>query len=140
MQQLLTFLSICLTLGTSAIASRAASPKPANTTSSSYSYLLQTHVVHDGAKEFDSLYVQSYHTGAGLNDVALTKSKDRARRGQLLNGVQYFNGSGFPETFFLPYGISYDGMFLTVCPICDRLRPHLLVRKWELSLELRVEG
>lgn len=113
--QLLTFLSICLTLGINVNATPTAAtppPKPSNTATSSYSYLLQTHVVCGGPKEFDGLYVQSYHTGAGTNDVALGKSPDSARRGQLDQGVQYFNGSGFPETFSLFGGTSYDGRFM----------------------------
>ena len=112
--QLLTFLSICLTLGattTTAAAVAAAKPEATNTPTSSYSYLLETHVVDGGRPDFDGLYVQSYHTGAGLSDATLGRSKDVAVRGELYNGTQYFDFGEFPWTFFLPSGTTYDGMW-----------------------------
>lgn len=109
--QLLTFLSICLTLGTTAIATPAASYyKPSTITTSIHSYLLQTRVINGGPKEFDGLYLESYHTGAGTNDVTFGKDKSIARRGELINGTQFFDQPNFPETLLLGGGTTYDGM------------------------------
>ena len=113
--QILTFLSIYLTLGsttTAAAAVAATKPKATNTSTSSYSYLLQTHVINGGRSDFDGLYVQSYHTGAGTSDATLGKSKDIAVRGELYNGTQYFDIGDFPWSFSLPQPTTYDGMLM----------------------------
>lgn len=110
--QLLSFLSTYLALAstTTIAAAAAAKPKSTKTSTSSYSYLLQTHVINGGRKDFDGLYVQAYHTGAGLNDVTLGKGKNSGVRGQLSKGTQYFDLGDYPATFFLPEDITYDGM------------------------------
>lgn len=109
--QLLTFLSIGLAAATTAAAAAAPKPKDTNTPStSSYSYLLQTHVINGGRSDFDGLYVQSYHTGAGTSDATLGKNKDVAVRGELYNGTQFFDIGDFPWSFSLPQPTTYDGM------------------------------
>lgn len=109
--QLLSFLSICLTLSSTSAAA-AAKPKATSTPASSYSYLLQTHVINGGRSDFDGLYVQSYHTGAGTSDATLGKNKDIAVRGELYNGTQYFDIGSFPWSFSLPQPTTYDGMLI----------------------------
>ena len=64
--------------------------------------------------EFDGTYLESYHTGAGMNDVVFNTSKNAAVG--FLNGTQaQFNLSGLanqyiPWTLDLPYE-DYASMF-----------------------------
>lgn len=110
--QLLTFLSICLTLGSTASTAAAAAVAKRDytqTSTSSSSYLLRTKVINGGRADFDGLYVNSYHTFAGASDATLG-SKEQAVRGQLVNGTQYFDILEYPWTFELPQPITYNGM------------------------------
>ncbi|OBT62148.1 hypothetical protein VE03_08293 [Pseudogymnoascus sp. 23342-1-I1] len=69
-------------------------------------YRLKTTVVSGDATK-NNLYVQSYHTGAGLNDVALVSEGGSAA---YINGTyQQFdlNGSTFPSGLVLAYGETY---------------------------------
>ena len=106
---LFTFFWVCLTLSITSIATPA-SPKSTKVTTTSYSYLLQTHVLHGGRKDFDGLYVTASHTGAGTNAAILVKNKNAAVRGQLYKGAQYFDLGDYPSTFDLPDATTYDGM------------------------------
>ena len=114
--QLLTFLSICLTLGstatTTAAAAAVAKREDTKTTTSPSSYLLQTKVINGGRADFDGLYVEGWHTFAGASDATLS-NKGHALRAQLINGTQYFDFAetgGSPWTFDLPEP-SGDGTF-----------------------------
>ena len=109
--QLLNFFSVCLALGSTASAA-APKPKSTKTSNSTYSYLLQTHVIKGGRSDFNGLYVQSYHTGAGTSDATLGKNKDVAVRGELKDGTQYFEIGEFPWSFNLPQPITYDGILI----------------------------
>ncbi|KFY26771.1 hypothetical protein V493_03891 [Pseudogymnoascus sp. VKM F-4281 (FW-2241)] len=69
-------------------------------------YRLKTTVVSGDATKND-LYVQSYHTGAGLNDVSLVSEGGSAA---FINGTyQQFDISGgtFPSGLTLAYGEAY---------------------------------
>jgi len=65
-------------------------------------YYLQTKVLSGDATK-DGLYVQSYHTGAGLNDVVLTSDISGASKGFMNETYQEFalTGSDFPYGFTL---------------------------------------
>lgn len=113
--KLFTVLSACLALGstvTTAAAAAAAKPN-SKVTSTSYSYLLRSHVINGGRKDFEGLYLQGYHTGAGLNDVVLVKQSQSigsVARGELVNGSQFFDFGDYPATLTMAGGFSYDGM------------------------------
>ncbi|OBT78094.1 hypothetical protein VF21_02749 [Pseudogymnoascus sp. 05NY08] len=81
----------------------AAAPNTSNPTKP---YRLQTKVVI-GDDSKNNLYVQSYHTGAGLNDVALVSEGGSA--GYLNGTYQQFdlNGATFPSGLVLAYTETY---------------------------------
>lgn len=59
-------------------------------------FLLKTQLIN-GYSRFDNLYVESYHTGAGLSDATLSNSTEYAAKG-FLNGTewQFDLGNEFP--------------------------------------------
>ncbi|KAI9813767.1 MAG: hypothetical protein M1827_003557 [Pycnora praestabilis] len=76
-------------------------------------YYLATHVVNGGPSKYDGLYIQAYHTGAGLNDVVLgtgPPENSYATIGYLNGTQQLFNmDSAFPFSLVLGGDENYAG-------------------------------
>lgn len=73
-------------------------------------YRLKTKLISGDATK-DNLYLQTYHTGAGLNDVALTPTETSGVKGWLNategNWIFELNGASFPSGFEFRYDQFY---------------------------------
>ncbi|KAI9688300.1 MAG: hypothetical protein M1820_010282 [Bogoriella megaspora] len=108
---LLPSIVLCHPASTTSTASPAApSPTVANTTQS---FHLRTQAIDPSNKLFDGYYFQTYHTGAGFNDVALIQGSASDGAVGFLNGtadtVDPTGAVGYYADFDLggefPYGI-----------------------------------
>ena len=73
-------------------------------------YRLKTKVISGDATK-DNLWLQTYHTGAGINDVALTATEPSGMKGWLNqtegNWIFELNGASFPSGFVFRYDQYY---------------------------------
>jgi len=78
------------------LAASAPTPEP-SVTPTGKEYYLKTAVIDGGDSSKDGLYLHTYHTGAGLNDVVLSSSSDGSPKGFLNGTYQEFDlGGDFP--------------------------------------------
>ncbi|KAL2351607.1 hypothetical protein BJ546DRAFT_851931 [Cryomyces antarcticus] len=106
---LLPCLSLALPQATSTAAASTPTHTPLNTTRS---YYLKTQLSpRDQGRSrahLDHLYLYSYHTGAGLNDVALNASKTHASKGFLnVTATEFDLGNTWPYGMALGYAATY---------------------------------
>ncbi|CZT17457.1 uncharacterized protein RCC_03291 [Ramularia collo-cygni] len=69
-------------------------------------YYLKTHV-KSGYNRFDNLYLEAYHTGAGLNDATFNKTTSTAAKGYLANPVYGHSSATYNQQFDL-FGYGYQ--------------------------------
>ncbi|KAG7008578.1 hypothetical protein G7Y79_00005g017190 [Physcia stellaris] len=105
--QLTCYLPLILTLLATSSASFAHTPAVAKRQDELTPFKLRTEVINGGDNNLAGLYVQSYHTGAGLSDATLG-SWDKAVWGILNDTVMQFNISSYPWSFFMGDDTTYD--------------------------------
>ncbi|MCJ1480339.1 hypothetical protein MMC06_000494 [Schaereria dolodes] len=74
-----------------------------------FEYYLRSQLARTGGPaRFANLYVQAYHTGAGLNDVVLLERDEYSAKGFLNDSYQEFDlGNNFPYGFYLGGDTNY---------------------------------
>ena len=101
------FLSVLICFLLALLPQILASPNQRRQAASSNEYYLQTSVINatgDCGTDKDGLYVVGYHTGAGLDDVALVSDFSVASKGFLNGTYQQFDyNTSFPWYMDLGY-------------------------------------
>lgn len=85
-------------------------------TSAPQTYKLKTKVL-DGPTSLDGLFVEAYHTGAGMNDAVLTPDPSTAAAGFLNETAQQFNLGSQAYTLALPTSVFYTNWQAATIPI-----------------------
>ena len=84
LSSILSFVSgACCALAQTTTTTTAA-PAPTTITPVGREYYLKTQVIeHGGPRRFNNLYIEAYHTGAGLNDAVLVPKSNHSAKGSL---------------------------------------------------------